>query len=346
MAGKTTVARIYAKFLTSMGVIPGSCFKETTGSKLATNGVPGCQQLLDDVLEDGGGVVFIDEAYQLSSGNSPGGKAVLDFLLAEVENLTGKIVFVLAGYNKQMESFFAHNPGFPSRFPIEMKFDDYDDDELLRILKYQMYKKYAGRMRWEDDLFLRVACRRLGRGRGKEGFGNARAIENMLAVISSRQGNRIRMEQRGGANSDVMLFTKEDLIGPEPAGALNGSKAWRELQSLIGLASVKESVKALVDSIETNYHRELAEEPVIEYTLNKVFLGSPGTGKTTVAKLYAQILVDLGLLSNGEGMLATVQRSYMILIVFSYSQEPCRLRRCRSGRFRGPNQGHSRGDCG
>ncbi|KAF6807115.1 AAA family ATPase [Colletotrichum sojae] len=301
--GKTTVARIYVKFLTSMGVIAGSCFKETTGSKLATNGVPGCQQLLDDVLEDGGGVIFIDEAYQLSSGNSSGGKAVLDFLLAEVENLTGKIVFVLAGYNKQMESFFAHNPGFPSRFPIEMKFDDYDDDELLRILKYQINKKYAGRMKWEDDLFLRVACRRLGRGRGKEGFGNARAIENMLAVISSRQGNRIRVEKQDGTTSDVMLLTKEDLIGPEPAVALQKCKAWRELQGMIGLASVKESVKSLVDSIQTNYHRELAEEPVIEYTFNKVFLGSPGTGKTTVAKLYAQVLVDLGLLSNGEVVL-------------------------------------------
>ncbi|KAL2875659.1 hypothetical protein SGCOL_009121 [Colletotrichum sp. CLE4] len=218
---KTTVARIYAKFLVSVGVIAGGRFEETSGSKLASLGVSGCQKLLDDVLNDGGGVIFIDEAYQLSSGNSPGGRAILDLLLAEVENYTGKIVFVLAGYNKQMESFFAHNPGFPSRFPITMKFEDYDDDELLKILQYQMDKKYGGRMKWEDDLHLRVAC-------------------------------------------------------------------------------LKESVRALIDSIQTNYVRELAEEPIIEYSLNKVFLGSPGTGKTTVAKLYAQILVDLGLLSNGE----------------------------------------------
>ncbi|KAL0932639.1 AAA family ATPase [Colletotrichum truncatum] len=298
--GKTTVARIYSEFLTSVGVIAGSSFKETSGSKLASDGVKGCRALLDDVLNDGGGVIFIDEAYQLSSGNSPGGLAVLDFLLAEVENLAGKIVFVLAGYNKQMESFFAHNPGFPSRFPIEMKFADYDDDELLRILQRLIEIKYNRQMRWQDDLYLRIATRRLGRGRGKEGFGNARAVENLLAIISKRQANRIRKERQSSKNSDDFLFTKEDLIGPEPSSALKQCKAWCKLQTLIGLSSVKESVKALVDSIQTNYRRELAEEPVIDYSLNKVFLGSPGTGKTTVAKLYGQILVDLGLLSNGE----------------------------------------------
>ncbi|KAK2035983.1 ATPase [Colletotrichum somersetense] len=300
--GKTTVARVYSKFLTSVGVIAGSGFKETSGSKLASMGVAACQKMLDDMLDDGGGVIFIDEAYQLSSGNSHGGRAVLDFLLAEVENLTGKIVFILAGYSKQMESFFAHNPGFPSRFPTEMKFDDYNDDELRRILEAQINKKYGGRMKWDDPLYVRVVCRRLGRGRGKEGFGNARAVENLLAKISSRQANRIRKERRAGATPDDLMLTKEDLVGPEPSSALGNCQAWVELQRLIGLSSVKESVRAMVDSIQTNYVRELAEEPVIEYSLNKVFLGSPGTGKTTVAKLYGQILVDLGLLSNGEAV--------------------------------------------
>lgn len=264
-------------------------------------GVTGCEKLLEDVLNAGGGVVFIDEAYQLSSGNSPGGKAVLDYLLAEVENLTGKVVFVLAGYIKQMESFFAHNPGFPSRFPLEMKFEDYEDAELLQILTLQINKKYGGRMKWQDDLYLRVATRRLGLGRGKEGFGNARAVENLLAKIMSRQANRLRKERRKGVHSDDLLFTMEDLVGPEPSNALTTSKAWAKLQGLIGLKSVKQSVKALVDSLQTNYRRELAEEPILEYTLNKVFLGSPGTGKTTIAKLYGEILVDIGMLSNSEG---------------------------------------------
>ncbi|RYO95128.1 hypothetical protein DL766_006341 [Monosporascus sp. MC13-8B] len=301
--GKTTVARIYAKFLTSVGVIPGSRFEETTGAKLANQGVNGCQKLIEDVLNDGGGVIFIDEAYQLTSGNSYGGGAVLDYLLPEVENLTGKIVFVLAGYNKQMESFFAHNPGLPSRFPIEMKFADYKDEELLQILGLKITKQYKGCMKCDDGLeglFCRIVSRRVGRGRGREGFGNARTIENTLSKITQRQATRLTRERRAGRKPDDLLLTKEDLIGPEPSEALAKSEGWAKLQKLIGLKSVKQAVKALVSSVEQNYQRELDEQAPIEYSLNKVFLGNPGTGKTTVAKLYGQILVDLGLLSKGE----------------------------------------------
>lgn len=97
-------------------------------------------------------------------------------------------------------------------------------------------------------------------------------------------------------------MTKEDLIGPEPSQALESSSAWQKLKSMIGLGSVKTTVQSLLDSIQYNYQRELQELPPVEFTLNRVFLGSPGTGKTTVAKLYGQILVDIGMLSNGEGM--------------------------------------------
>lgn len=262
---------------------------------------------MEDILNDGGGVVFIDEAYQLTSGSSHGGGAVLDYLLPEVENLTGKIVFVLAGYNKQMESFFAHNPGLPSRFPVEMKFADYTDDELLRIFELKLRKACSG-LRCEDGtagLFCRIVARRIGRGRGREGFGNARTVENVVARIAKRQATRLRRERRAKKQPDDFLLTKEDLIGPKPAEALVKSKGWEKLSKLIGLKEVKQAVQALVDSAQENYERELSEQPLVEYSLNKVFLGNPGTGKTTVAKLYGEILVDLGFLSKGEGKPAT-----------------------------------------
>lgn len=322
--GKTTVARLYAKFLTSIGVIPGSCFKEETGASLANAGVSGCKKLIETILNDGGGVLFIDEAYQLTSGNNPGGSAVLDYLLPEVENLSGKIVFVLAGYNKNMESFFAHNPGLPSRFPVDMKFEDYTDEELLNIFALKIHKKYDGRMKCEDGLkglYCRIAARRVGRSRGRDGFGNARTIENILATVSQRQAARIKAERRAGGKekADDFLFTKEDLIGPEPTGALAKSKAWQDLQKLIGLTSVKDSVKALVDSVTVNYQRELDEQPLIDFTLNKVFLGNPGTGKTTVAKLYGRILVDLGMLSKGEGQSAAPGYHLMHRLIYVQS---------------------------
>lgn len=305
MTGKTTVARLYAKFLCSIGVIPGDCFKETTGSGLAHGGVSECKKLIDELLTAGGGVLFVDEAYQLTSGNNPGGAAVLDYLLPEVENLVGKVVFVLAGYNKQMETVFAHNPGLPSRFPIEMKFADYTDKQLLSIFELNLFARYEGRMACEDGtagLYCRIVTRRVGRGRGREGFGNARAVQNALSQVIRRQSDRLFRERRSGTKTlDDFLMTKEDLIGPEPSNALQKSEPWRKLQAMIGLGSVKTVIGALMDSIQQNYVRELAEQPPIEYSLNKVFLGNPGTGKTTVAKLYGAILVDLGLLSKGEG---------------------------------------------
>lgn len=81
-------------------------FIETTGSRLANDGVPGAKKTIETLINAGGGTIFVDEAYQLTSGQNYGGGQVLDFLLAEMENNVGKIVFIFAGYNKEMEKFF------------------------------------------------------------------------------------------------------------------------------------------------------------------------------------------------------------------------------------------------
>lgn len=305
-AGKTTVARHYAKFLASVDVLPNDLFIETTGSRLANDGVSGVKKQVEDMLKNGGGTMFIDEAYQLTGQHNFGGGQVLDFLLAEMENNVGKMVFILAGYNKQMEMFFEHNPGLTSRVPYSLQFTDYEDAELHLMLEKLIRKRYSGRMKVTGGmygLYMRVAVRRLGRGRGKEGFGNARELHNLLATIAARQATRLTEERRAGAIPDDFLLTKDDIIGPDPSQAVLKSVAWTKLHKLIGLGEVKQSIQALFDRIAENYKRELAEKQPVHTPLNRVFLGNPGTGKTTVAKLYGRVLADLGLLSNGEGAL-------------------------------------------
>ncbi|QIX01542.1 hypothetical protein AMS68_007059 [Peltaster fructicola] len=304
--GKTTVARHYAKCLASMGVVAGSNVRESTASKLTNGGVSGYKTMIDDLLNSGGGAMFIDEAYQLTAGTGGMGRQVLDAIMDDAENLVGKVVFILAGYRKEMETLLAHNPGLTSRFPHEFSFQDYTDDELLRIFEYQIRQTWNGQMKLEDGargLYARIVARRVGYGRGRPGFGNARAVENTLQKIRTRQSARLTAERRQGQPNDDFMMVKEDMLGPEPSSALQESKAWKTLQELIGLATVKRSVHSLMQVLRINYDRELREEPLVQFNLNKVFLGSPGTGKTTVAKLYGQILADLGLLSNGEVIL-------------------------------------------
>jgi hypothetical protein len=273
---------------------------------LAHEGVDGAKKLLDGVIKSGGGTIFIDEAYQLTSGHNSQGPAVLDFLLTEMENNVGTLVFLLAGYNKEMEKFFEHNPGLKSRVPLTLQFADYKDEELMNIFEGLLSNTFANRMRVEDGtqgLFSRVMIRRLGRRRGQSGFGNARDLQGVFARIREWQAKRLAAARRMGELVDDFYLTGEDIIGPDPSKVILESKAWKDLQQLIGLKSVKESVKALINLIDENYNRELMEKEPMAVSLNRVFLGSPGTGKTTVAKLYGQVLADLGLLSNGEGQI-------------------------------------------
>ncbi|KAL6759018.1 P-loop containing nucleoside triphosphate hydrolase protein, partial [Haematococcus lacustris] len=295
--GKTTVARIYAALLKELGVLPDAQVVETSGSALANGGV---EQLKKELTKlEKGGVLFVDEAYQLNPKINPSGAAVLDYLLPEMENRRGKLVTVLAGYQKQMESLLGYNEGLPSRFSRCITFPDYSDKELLKILLDIIAEGKPQPFKLQDEKHARIAARRLGRQRGTVGFGNARAVRNFYEQAVARQSARCVEEQQRGWYPNLWLLRRDDLLGPKQLD-VSSSSALQELQAKVGLQSVKDSVANLLQLIATNVELEEAEKPVKEVALNRVFLGNPGTGKTTVARIYGQVLRDLGLLSKGE----------------------------------------------
>ncbi|KAI1362779.1 P-loop containing nucleoside triphosphate hydrolase protein [Xylaria arbuscula] len=312
--GKTTIARLYGNFLKSLHVLP---VVHWTQEELS--GMQGPQQIeqkLTDMItptelgETSGGILIIDEADQLVSPyTSSFGRSALDIILTFMEKEVDKLAIAFVGYKDEMEALFQHNPGLSSRISYSMNFKDFTNYELWMILCKQLacqWKKGIEVEQGYGELYMRCTIRRLGAGRGRKGFGNARAVQNLLSHIAQRQARRLVQEVQRGKTPDYHLLTKEDVLGPDPSKALDTSEAFSELQKLIGLEKVKENVKALINSMKMNYWRELHEIQPLRISLNQVFVGRPGTGKTTVARLYGRILADLGFLSHKEVIFKTV----------------------------------------
>ena len=133
--GKTTVARILGNILFQKGVIKQKKFIEVSRSNLV-GGYQGQTALkTHEVLESAlGGVLFIDEAYTLYSGqNDDFGKEALDEVLKFMEDHRRDIVIIFAGYTREMHDFLQVNSGLQSRIPNVFDFEDYNPDEIVEI---------------------------------------------------------------------------------------------------------------------------------------------------------------------------------------------------------------------
>ena len=257
---------------------------------------------LRDKRQDGG-TLLVDEAYQLDPAGSPVGRRVLQKLVAEMDAFPGTLAVVLIGYDKDLDDMLGTSPGLRSRFRRDVAFPDFSDDELVEITKRRFVERFP-RYSLRDAKHLRIAARRLGKGRGTSGFGNARAAAQLLERASEKQSARVVAARKAGDAPDVFLFEREDLLGNRTLDH-SQSEPLVALRQMEGLWSVKASVDQLLELHASNVEREDRELPIQTIALNRVFLGNPGTGKTTVAALYGKILADLGLLSVGDVVLAT-----------------------------------------
>lgn len=223
---------------------------------------------------------------------------MLDSLLGEIENRRGELVVALAGYAKEMEDLIESNDGLLSRFPNTWRFNDFSDEVLLDIFKGLMKQREGGgklhlaATTKDKDRWARVAIARLGRQRGSRGFGNARAVRTLFNKSLERQAERCSDIAAHTDDDDDSLdpfglhksyldpyeLQKSDLLGTTVA-SLDESTHWKTLRNMIGLGSVKETVRALAELVKTNYVLEEAGKPLNYVALNRCMLGNPGTGK-------------------------------------------------------------------
>jgi AAA+ superfamily predicted ATPase len=217
--GKTTVARLFATLLRKLGLLPSDTFVETDRSGLIGRYVGETETKTRELIgRADGGVLFIDEAYALNdryNEHKGFGEEAVDVLVKQMEDLRETLVVVFAGYKKPMEAFLSVNPGLRSRIPATIEFPDYSPAELLEI---------ADRLAKRRDLRLDEGARSrfgevLGTMRSREGFGNARDVENVMDVAQRNLVARVAALGNLATEAESSSIVAADIPLPEEAEA-------------------------------------------------------------------------------------------------------------------------------
>lgn len=325
--GKTTVARLIGKILYGLGMLPGHKTTEVLRNDLVAGFVGQTAIKTKEAIDEAmGGVLFIDEAYSLTSreGTDFGGEAI-ETLLAEMENSRGNLCVIAAGYQDKMEQFLSSNPGLRSRFSRTIYFPDYSSDELVEIFRRQAEAKGLvlgpGVAERVDAYFTRA--------RAQEQFGNARAVRQLMEDSIVRQANRVAGVIETLSAEELQTLLLEDITTPDGEISIAQvdeeglAQSLAELDALIGLQDVKDQIKSFVDLARSQIRRRDAGLKNQPPTLTFVFQGPSGTGKTTVARLLGRIFLNLGLLRRGH----TVETSRADLVAGYIGQTAIQTRR-------------------
>mgnify|MGYP002623985082 CR=1 FL=1 len=206
--GKTTVARLFSKILYELGYLSKGHVIETSRSGMVAGYLGQTAIKTEEMVNKAlGGVLFIDEAYSLASGDEYGSEAI-DTLLKLMEDHRDDFVVVAAGYPKLMDKFLASNPGLASRFNQTIEFKDYSSEELFEIFEY-MCKSATYSFDGEIKSFLMEhfdECLKSER----ESFGNARTVRNIFERSLLFHASRIINMQKY-SKEQMSMLSKADI---------------------------------------------------------------------------------------------------------------------------------------
>ena len=302
--GKTTVARIMAKMLYDLGLISENKLVEVERKDLIAGYVGQTAPKTAEVIEKAmGGVLFIDEAYTLAqenkNGNDFGAEAVATLIKA-MEDHKDNLVVIFAGYRDEMKTFLDINPGISSRIGYTFNFDDYSKDELNQIFSVKMKNMGYSINSNVDKELSKIFDYYIK----KKNFGNGRFIDKLIQEVIMKHALR--------ETKNIREITIKDIPVIEELNNTNYSNytANEMLNKLVGLQEIKEKVEEFENYIKFIKKAEEQNLQIPNPNLNMIFTGNPGTGKTTVARIIAKILFDIGMLH--ENKLVEVERKDLV----------------------------------
>ena len=293
--GKTTVARLIGEIYRDLGLLSHGHLVEAAMSDLVSGHIGGTAPLTHATVDRAlGGVLFIDEAYGLSEQRGGFGDEAIQALLTRMENDRHRLVVIVAGYPAEMQEFLKANPGLSRRFENVVHFPDYEPDVLQRILTRQL--EGLG-LRWQAEVeeLLQQIVTGMHASRDRM-FGNAGTMRALAQAVFDTWAVRVEGDvEREVQGADLRSLPEQyraHLDRPAPsAGALLAG-----LDDMVGLDSVKEVITDLANRMRLRQSR--ARGKVAAPHL--LFVGPPGTGKTTVARVMGGMFRDLGLLRRGH----------------------------------------------
>ena len=310
--GKTTIARLLSKIYKQIGLLSKGHLHEVDRVDLVGKFIGHtAPKVKDAITKAKGGILFIDEAYSLARSKDDTkdyGREVIEILMKEMSDGKGDLAIIAAGYPAEMNTFLDSNPGLKSRFSMHYKFPDYTPQELDNIGEYRAKKiNIVLHKDARDHLYERIveAYRRRDRT-----FGNARYVNSLIGEAKMKMGLRLMKSSKLDSLSDEELSTVilEDMKkvfeirGEKTADIPIDEDLLRDsllkLHMLIGLENIKSEIDEMIKLVR--YYREEGKDARDVFSLHAVFTGNPGTGKTTVARLMADICKALGIIERGH----------------------------------------------